>query len=174
MTAPDDRTEHPPSDTPPAGSNAERPVRRRVDDAWHRIEPVATKAGAVVLSVAAAAVVKGLIARSSTHTPAPAPEKPADPPTAMWTNHAGGYYTCSHGGCQKKVNPTIFGHGCCGRCFPGRNCLSAAQRDYDGPGHVAHNYHDGPLYPGVCTICSQPSEAHLWHFDRIHGERRAR
>src|SRR2546426_10815356 len=39
-------------------------------------------------------------------------EEDTDPPTRWWTNHAGGYYVCSHQGCSKKVNPIIFGHDC--------------------------------------------------------------
>ncbi|MFE7712686.1 hypothetical protein ACFU6I_44765 [Streptomyces sp. NPDC057486] len=76
----------------------------------------------------------------------------------MWSSN--GYWLCSHSGCSKKVNPTITDHGCCGRCWPGRDCLSAAQRDYDGPGSFAHTYFEGLLRPGVCTVCGEPPEAH--------------
>ncbi|MEU5610503.1 hypothetical protein AB0H03_17510 [Streptomyces sparsogenes] len=76
----------------------------------------------------------------------------------MWSSN--GYWTCSHSGCSKKVNPTITDHGCCGRCSPGRDCLSAAQRDYDGPGSFAHTYFEGLLRTGVCTVCGEPPEAH--------------
>jgi hypothetical protein len=37
-----------------------------------------------------------------------------------------------HIGCSKKVNPTITDHDCCGRCRQGRDCLTDAQRNYDG------------------------------------------
>lgn len=175
MTAQDDPKEHQPPDTPPEVSNAERPLRRRIADTWNKLEPAATKAGAVVISVAAAVVVKGLIARSNTQTQATEPEEPTDPPTRTLTiGNGSSYYSCSHQGCHKKVNPTIFGHGCCGRCYPGRNCSNAAQRDYDGPGRVVHNYGESPLFRGVCNVCSEPREAHLWVFNHNTGERRAR
>ncbi|MDV5142880.1 hypothetical protein R1T08_00695 [Streptomyces sp. SBC-4] len=94
--------------------------------------------------------------------------------TGRRTNHAGGYCLCAHFGCSKKANPTVMDHECCGRCSPGRNCLNAAQLNYDGPGLVAHDYSEGFLEPGICTFCKEPSEAHIWVFDRIRGERRPR
>jgi hypothetical protein len=84
-----------------------------------------------------------------------------DPFETRWfTNHAGGYYVCSHSGCQKKVKPAITNHDCCGRCWPGRKCMEAAQRDYDGPGYSWHTYCEALLYPGECAICGEPPEAH--------------
>lgn len=83
-----------------------------------------------------------------------------DRPNRWWTDHAGGYYVCSHTGCKKKVNPTITAHDCCGRCWPGRDCLRAAQRDYRGPGSFAHPYCEELLYPGICGICDEPRGAH--------------
>jgi hypothetical protein len=77
-----------------------------------------------------------------------------------WTNHAGGYFVCSHMGCSKKVNSTITDHDCCGRCSQGRDCLTAAQHDYDGPGSFAHTYFEALLRPGVCDTCGEPPEAH--------------
>ncbi|MEV6808419.1 hypothetical protein [Streptomyces sp. NPDC051132] len=71
------------------------------------------------------------------------------------------------------MNPTVFGHDCCGRCRPGRNCLTAAQRDYDGPGGFAHNYFEVLLRPGVCEVCGEPPEAHPWVFDTLTGQRRS-
>ncbi|MFI0048146.1 hypothetical protein ACH4M7_34695 [Streptomyces sp. NPDC017249] len=100
-------------------------------------------------------------------------EEDTEPPTRRWTNHAGGYCVCSHQGCGKKVNPTVFGHDCCGRCRSGRNCLTAAQRDYDGPGGFAHNYFEVLLRPGVCEVCGEPPEAHPWVFDTLTGQRRS-
>ncbi|ACZ83286.1 hypothetical protein Aros01_08771 [Streptosporangium roseum] len=38
------------------------------------------------------------------------------------------------------MKPPITDHDCCGRCRRGWDCLSAAQRDYDGPGNFAHTY----------------------------------
>ena len=77
-----------------------------------------------------------------------------------WTNHAGGYYVCSHRGCAKKANPFIPGHDCCGRCIRGRVCLSESQVNYDGPGTFAHASFVVVLRPGVCDVCGEPPEAH--------------
>lgn len=43
-----------------------------------------------------------------------------------------------HIGCSKKVNPTITDHDCCGRCRQGRDCLTDAQRNYDGTGWLVN------------------------------------
>jgi hypothetical protein len=165
MAAPDDTTSRSPSDDPqpsdpqPEGSDGGRPLRRRIADRWNGLGP-AGKAGVIVIGGVAAAVVAGFFAPSNTRATAAAAvdEKDTDPPTRWWTNHAGGYYVCSH--CSKKVNPTITGHDCCGRCSRGRGCLRAAQRDYDGPGSFAHTYFEALLRPGVCTVCGEPPEAH--------------
>jgi len=126
------------------------------------------------IGVVAAAVARGIVAPPTTRViaAAAAEDEDTNPPTRSWTNHAGGYYECSHQGCRKKVNPTIFGHDCCGRCWRGRDCRSAAQRDYDGPGGFAHTYFEGILFPGVCTVCGEPPEAHPWEFDSRTGQRR--
>jgi hypothetical protein len=131
----------------------------------------------IVIGGVAAAVVGGIfIALSKTHATAAAvvDEEDTDPPTRLWTNHAGGYYVCSHMGCSKKVNPTITGHDCCGRCRHSRwhDCLGAAQRDYDGPGGFAHTYFEVLLRPGICDVCGEPPEAHPWVFDFLTGQRR--
>ncbi|WP_143659594.1 hypothetical protein [Streptomyces sp. MP131-18] len=52
-----------------------------------------------------------------------------------------------------------------------RDCLSAAQRDYDGPGGFSHNYFEGLMRPGVCTVCGEPPEEHPWEFDSLTGRR---
>jgi hypothetical protein len=83
-----------------------------------------------------------------------------DQPDRWWTNHAGGYYVCSHMGCSKKANSTITDHDCCGRCSQGRDCLRAALDNYDGPGYFAHTYFETLLRPGVCDTCGEPPEAH--------------
>lgn len=114
----------------------------------------------------AAAVVGGFFALSNTRASAAGPGRDScdaitDPfEVRRWTNHAGGYYVCSHTGCSKKVNKTITDHDCCGRCSRGWDCLRAAQRDYDGPGGFSHTYFEGLLRPGVCTVCGEPPEAH--------------
>lgn len=77
-----------------------------------------------------------------------------------WTNHAGGYFGCSHANCAKKANPTVTDHDCCGRCRRGRDCLRAAQRDYKGPGAFSHSYFETLLRPGVCDTCGEPLGAH--------------
>jgi hypothetical protein len=177
MAVPDDTTsrspsgDSQPSDLPPEGSDGEKPLRQRIADRWNGLGP-AGKAGVIVIG--AAAVIGGFFALSSTRATAAAvaDEEDTDPPIRWWTNHAGGYYVCSHTGCSKKVNPTITGHDCCGRCQRGRNCLSAAQRHYDGPGSFAHTYFEGLLFPGVCTVCGEPHEAHPWVFDFRTGQRR--
>ncbi|MFF9908867.1 hypothetical protein ACF1HU_36335 [Streptomyces olivaceus] len=80
--------------------------------------------------------------------------------TRRWSNHAGGYYVCSHMGCSKKVTWTIPTHDCCGRCRHGRECLLTAQREYAGPGRFAHRFFDTWLNPGICDTCGEPPEAH--------------
>lgn len=125
----------------------------------------------------AAAVVGGFLVLSDTRATAAAEVEDEEEDTDLfvhrsWTNHAGGYFVCTHLGCQKKVNPTIFDHDCCGRCWPGRDCLGAAQRDYDGPGGFAHTYFEGLMRPGVCVTCREPPEAHPWVFNRLTGDRR--
>lgn len=78
----------------------------------------------------------------------------------MWTDHAGGYYVCSHGGCAKKVNRTISDHDCCGRCRPGRNCMIAAQANYAGPGLFAHAYTSTIKGRKLCDACGEAPEVH--------------
>lgn len=150
-------------------------MRQRIADRWNGLGP-AGKAGVVVIGGVAAAVIGGFFAISSTRATAAAvvDEEDADLPTGLWTNHAGGYYACSHMGCSKKVNPTIIGHDCCGRCGHSRqhDCLGAAQRDYSGPGGFSHTYFEGLLRPGVCTVCGEQPEAHQWIFDFLTGQRR--
>ncbi|MFI0218793.1 hypothetical protein [Streptomyces lydicus] len=180
MTAPDDTTSRSPSgdpqpsNLPPEGSDGGRPLRRRIADRWNGLGRVG-KVGVLIGGVAVAAV-GGLLTLSNGRVTAAAAveEEDTDPPVSLWTNHAGGYCVCSHQGCSKKVDPTIFGHDCCGRCRSGRDCLSAAQRDYDGPGGFAHNYFETFLSPGVCDVCGEPPKAHPWVFDFFHGERRSR
>lgn len=85
-----------------------------------------------------------------------------------WTNHAGGYFVCSHLGCQKKVNPTVFGHD------------SAAA---DGPTGTAWEFRTTitPAPAASLTATSKGScapasvlsaEAHQWVFDHLRGDRR--
>jgi hypothetical protein len=85
---------------------------------------------------------------------------PTYQPGRSWTNHAGGYFVCSHMGCSKKANSTVTDHDCCGRCRRGRDCLSDAINNYDGPGSFAHTYWEAILRPGVCATCDEPPEAH--------------
>lgn len=92
--------------------------------------------------------------------------------TASWSS--AGYRLCRHGACSKKADPIIIDHRCCGRCQPGRNCRSAASDAYDGPGTFAHDYHEGILDPGMCTVCGEPDEAHRWVYNGFVGERRPR
>ncbi|MET7938068.1 hypothetical protein [Streptomyces sp. NPDC005322] len=179
MAAPDDTTPRSPSDDaqpsgpPPDGSDGPRRLRRRIADRWNSVAPVVGKAGLAVGSFVAIEVVRRVLASASTQAAAAATveEEETEPLTRRCTNHAGGYFVCGHQPCQKKVNPTIMGHDCCGRCWPGRNCLSAAQRDYDGPGSFTHNYFETSLRPGICDVCEEPPEAHLWVYDTIHGDR---
>lgn len=135
MAAPDDTASRSPSDDPqpsdpqPGGSDGGRPLRRRIADRWNGLGP-AGKAGVIVIGGVAAAVVGGFFALSNTRATAAAvvDEEDTDPPTRWWTNHAGGYYMCSHMECSKKVNPTIIGHDCCGRCSCGRDFLTGERR----------------------------------------------
>lgn len=179
MAAPDDTTSRSPSrvpkpsDAPPEGSDDERPLRQRIADRWNSLGPFG-KAGVVVGGLAAAAV-GGFLVLSNTRATAAAEvedEEETDRVVRSWTNHAGGYFVCSHLGCQKKVDPTVFSHDCCGRCRAGRDCLGASHDDYDGPGGFAHTYFEGLMRPGVCVICGEPPKAHQWVFDHLRGDRR--
>jgi hypothetical protein len=116
-----------------------------------------------VLGVVAAAVAGAVvIALSDTRAIAAAEveDEDTEPPVRWWTNHADGYWQCGHRPCSKKISSSILDHDCCGRCWRGRECLVTAQRDYDGPGGFAHRYFETPQFPGVCTICDEPPEAH--------------
>lgn len=180
MAEPDDATSRTPSGEPqpssgqpPKGSDAGVPPRQRIADRWNQLGPVGRTALLVIGGVAVA-VVRGLLASPDARSTAEArgDEADTDATAGQWTNHAGGYWVCSHDGCTKKVDPTIFGHHCCGKCWPGRECGNAARRDYDGPGSFAHSYQVTLLFPGTCGVCDEPPEAHRWVFDSIHGERR--
>jgi len=83
-----------------------------------------------------------------------------DQPYRSWTNHAGGYFVCSHLGCSKKVDPAITDHDCCGRCRQGRDCSRDAQANYAGPGSFYHTYWEQLLRPGACATCGEPPEVH--------------
>ncbi|MEU3413122.1 hypothetical protein ABZ760_17985 [Streptomyces sp. NPDC006658] len=180
MAVPDDATSRSLSGAPqpfdplPEGSDKEKPLRQRIADRWNRLGP-AGKAGVIAIGGVAVAVVAGVLASSNPRAVADGAveEEDDDPPARWWTNRAGGYYVCGHQGCGKKVNPTVFGHDCCGRCRTGRDCLSAAQRDYDGPGGFAHNYFEVLLRPGVCEVCGEPPTAHPWEYDSRTGQRHA-
>jgi hypothetical protein len=182
MAAPDDTTSRSPSGdpqpsgSPPEGSDGRRPLLRRIADRWNGLGPAA-KAGVFVVCGVAAVGVRAFLAPSNSRATAEAAvEEEPDLPVRWLTNHAGGYYQCSHRPCGKKVNPTIMDHDCCGRCQSSRvrDCSGAAQRDYDGPGSFAHNYFEVPVRLGICEDCGESPEAHPWEFDFIHGDRRAR
>lgn len=170
MAVPDDTRPSSPSgdprrsEPPPGGSDGGRPLRQRIAARWNGLAP-AGKAG--VIGGLAVALVKGFFVLSNARASAagPRPDSGDDDSYAPfehrhWTNHAGGYYVCRHQGCSKKADWTITAHDCCGRCGPGRNCLRAAQRDYDGPGRFAHRYFETWLRPGVCDVCGELPEAH--------------
>ncbi|MEW2290225.1 hypothetical protein [Streptomyces sp. NPDC047841] len=175
MAAPDGTTprsqsgDHQPSDPPSEDGDERKPLHRRIADG---LAPVG-KAGLILLGLVATVAVSRALTPSNTAA-TKTEEEDTDPPNRWWTHHAGGYYECGHQGCRKKVDPTIMTHDCCGRCRAGRNCLSAAQRDYDGPGGFAHNYFEVQVRPGVCDVCDEPPEAHLWVFDFHHGDRYVR
>lgn len=75
---------------------------------------------------------------------------------------SGGYRACGHRACSKKAKESIRSHDCCGRCriAQHRNCTGRAMRDYEGPGGFYHDFHEGIMKPGVCTVCGEPEEAH--------------
>ncbi|MFJ5712760.1 hypothetical protein [Streptomyces sp. NPDC093105] len=187
MTAQDDSAPCPlngdlqPSGLHPEAKGGKKSLRQRFADGWDRLDPEHKKRlvhglGAITVTALGAALGKRL-------APAAPPgeehghQQPYYPlRRGRWSNNAGGYWVCAHYGCSKKANPTVMEHECCGRCSPGRRCLNAAQLSYDGPGSFAHNYQEGFLAPGICTVgtCGQSSEAHIWVFDFIRGERRPR
>ncbi|MET7593875.1 hypothetical protein ABZS84_02240 [Streptomyces sp. NPDC005481] len=179
MAAPDDSTSQSGDPRPSApqsdGSDDQRTLRQRIAGRWNSLH--VRQAGFVIGGVAVAVAGIILIALSTPRaTASSASDEEAEEDTDLlitrrWTNHSGGYFVCSHMGCAKKVDPTIFRHDCCGRCWPGQECRGAAQRDYDGPGHFAHNYFEVALRPGICEDCGEPPEAHHWVFDRHHGDR---
>jgi len=77
-----------------------------------------------------------------------------------YTNHAGGYFVCSHTGCSKKVDESITGHDCCGRCRQGGDCRQTAAATYGGPGTFFHKYWETALEADVCATCGEPPELH--------------
>ncbi len=79
--------------------------------------------------------------------------------TGQWTNHAGGYWVCSHSGCSKKADDAITDHDCCGRCNRGRTCRQGAAANYTGPGTFFHGFSEAGR-TGQCTVCGQPREDH--------------
>ncbi|MFI0936864.1 hypothetical protein ACH4RG_34825 [Streptomyces sp. NPDC021019] len=150
---------------------AKPPLRQRIATRWDNLNPT-TKAVAVAgLTVVAGGALRALAGSRTSETTAVVP-LPAEPAVdtgrgrydhlgrhVQW-NHHGLYYMCRHHACSKKVNWTIPGHDCCGRCTPGRNCLKEAQRDYAGPGTFAHKFWDTLMYPDVCATCGEPPEVH--------------
>lgn len=152
------------------GGEAESPMGQWLAGHWDRLAPVVGKAGAILLSSLAAAIVQSVIARSNGELEVAAAADKNTVPRIRWWN-SNGYYRCTHQGCKKKVSPTIFGHDCCGCCWSGQDCRAAAQRDYDGPGSFAHNYFEVFLYPGICDTCGEPPAAHMWVFDFHTGDR---
>ncbi|MFD3729447.1 hypothetical protein [Streptomyces sp. NPDC058671] len=155
-------------------------MRRLFTEGWNGLGP---DRQAMVIRGLTTITATALLSALGKRLPSPAPSEEGTYESSLrglrdpqWTNHAGGYWRCRHMGCSKKADPTVMDHECCGRCSPGRNCLRAAQLNYDGPGGFAHNYQEGFLEPGICTVgtCGEPSEAHIWVYDYIHGERRTR
>lgn len=137
-------------------------LRRRIADSWNSLTPAGK---AAVLGGAAVATLKVLAALSDARTTPASNDTttPVKPDTeGFWTNHAGGYYVCSHQGCTKKKKPSITSHACCGRCRTSwlRDCLTVAQRDYDGPGNFFHTFFETLVNPGVCSVCGEGPDAH--------------
>jgi hypothetical protein len=157
---PDSEGDEPTSSPAPEGGGDARPLRRRIVDGWASLRPGVKLGTGVAVALAAHFVALAVDARATRPSEADSAEEEPEPPIRLWTNHAGGYWVCSHLGCQKKANWTIPTHDCCGRCWPGRECLKTAQRDYDGPGGFAHRFGDTWLNPGICHICGEPPEAH--------------
>ncbi|WP_051900881.1 hypothetical protein [Streptomyces aureus] len=153
------------ADPPPGDSDEEKSLHRRIVDGWNGLG-VAGKLG--VAAAVAGAIVLVAAALSSTdeteteYNPDQFDDSTGpEPVTRMYTNHAGGYYVCSHTGCSKKINHIYMtDHDCCGRCSRGRDCMKAAASEYDGPGGFPHTYFEGLLYPGVCTVCGEGPEGH--------------
>ncbi|MFC9164385.1 hypothetical protein ACFTZ8_26670 [Streptomyces fungicidicus] len=185
MAVPDDTTPRPSSggdspELPAEDMGEEKPLLRRIGDRWNSLG-LAGKAvvigGAVVGGVIVLARIGAIASGSGSDCNQDSTDDSSGDRTAQgeeqrWSTNAGGYWHCTHIGCTKKANPTILGHGCCGRCRLGRECLKAAQRDYDGPGGFAHNFFDTWLNPGVCMTCGEGPEAHPYEYDRLRGERR--
>ncbi|WP_432100786.1 hypothetical protein [Streptomyces sp. WAC 04229] len=148
------------SPTGPAPEICEaKPLLRRIADGWASVRPEAKAAAGAAVLLTAHFVALAREERAYRAAEAQREEQ-LEPVTRHWTNHAGGYWWCSHGGCQKKANWKIPTHDCCGRCWPGRECLKIAQRDYDGPGSFAHGFSGTLLNPDECHICGEPGESH--------------
>jgi hypothetical protein len=80
------------------------------------------------------------------------------PSDIMNVPNGASYVPCNH--CQKKANPAIPDHDCCGRCTSGRQHLRAAINSYEGPGGFYHRYWEALMKPGVCATCGLPRDAH--------------
>ncbi|MBD0844775.1 hypothetical protein [Streptomyces sp. TRM68416] len=164
---PEPSSEDTQADPPPEGSDGKKPLRRRIADGWNGLGGAGKLA---VIGGVVVAVVGGIVAVALSNPRAADLDPDCDdsddstdqePVTRMYTNHAGGYYRCSHKGCSKKINHIYMtDHDCCGRCWIGRDCMTVAASECDGPGGFPHTYRDALLFPGVCTICDERPEGH--------------
>ncbi|MFD4795975.1 hypothetical protein [Streptomyces anulatus] len=146
------------------------PLHRRIATRWDNLNPTTKTIVVTGLTVVAGGALRALAGGRTTETTAlaPLPVEPDDTGRGRYDhlgrhvqlNNHGLYYMCRHYACSKKVNWTIPGHDCCGRCTPGRNCLKEAQRDYAGPGTFAHKFWDTFMQPGICVTCGELPEVH--------------
>ncbi|MFF6931320.1 hypothetical protein [Streptomyces californicus] len=152
-----------------ADEPAKPPLRQRIATRWDNLNPTTKAIMVTGLTVVAAGVVRAV---AGGRAPADEPAHPIETEENtrqgrydhlgrhVQLNNHGYYYMCQHYACSKKVNWTIPGHDCCGRCTPGRNCLKEAQRDYAGPGTHAHEFWETFMNPGVCATCGELPEVH--------------
>lgn len=126
------------------------------------------KLGRAVLGVAAVVIGQFIVSawpRDNTEADEEVRRRFGDDPGSFGTHFnsgSGGYRECGHRACSKKAKDFIRSHDCCGRCriANDRDCGNEAMRNYDGPGSFYHDFHDGIMQPGVCTVCGEPQEAH--------------
>ncbi|MFD7855178.1 hypothetical protein ACFV6B_12955 [Streptomyces microflavus] len=145
------------------------PLRQRIAARWDKLHPTTKTIVVTGLTVAAAGALRAV---AGGRAPADEPARPIESAENtgqgrydhlgrhVQLNNHGYYYMCRHYVCSKKVNWTIPGHDCCGRCTPGRNCLKEAQLNYAGPGTFAHKFWDTLMQPDVCVTCGEPPEVH--------------
>lgn len=142
----------------------EAAVKARAAERWRRVRGIAAAAGLGALALA----LRQRAARAPQAGPEEEPGEPGARVRYVTTQAGASWFSCGHG-CQKKANPYITSHDCCGRCHVGRVCVRSEGADYRDP--ERHTFAGTLLYPGECMSCGLPPDAHPWVYDSLRGTR---